>query len=152
MISTRLATDLNLSVSIAFSWLLKPRITSASLPYSFAAPSIGGQPIPPPIKIPRFVLSGKNPLPRGPKISSSSPAFLSDIHFVPSPRTSNTIVIVPFCLSISEIEIGRRRVFSPHRTFTNLPHQLSSASSGQEITKLKVVLFSFPVDRILYDF
>ena len=41
---------------------------------------------------------------------------------------------------------------SVYKTFTNLPHQLSSASSGQEITKLKVVLFSFSVDRILYDF
>ena len=88
----------------------------------FAVSSIGGIPIPPPMRIVDLESVGK-PFPRGPKTLISSPVFKFENSFVPafSPVTLYTSLIESLLTSQILIGLGKSFEGSFVYTFTNCP-------------------------------
>ena len=84
---------------------------------SFASCSIGGIPIPPPIRI-AFPDSFIKPFPSGPRISTVSPACNFENSFVPFPAIRYTRRSVPASLSIPHKLIGLGSIRLPSFEYT----------------------------------
>ena len=73
---------------------------------AFASSSIGGIPIPPPMRNAFFPSNNGKPFPRGPNTSIVSPAVSAENSFVPAPATRYTRRSSPFSLSIPQRLMG----------------------------------------------